>query len=69
MSEYRYAMAVDSHGRWCEWDDLTDEERAAWIRGQNAADVEWERRRNAFCGITLEQELIERESAELLMHC
>lgn len=36
----RQSVALNSRGRWCSWDDLTPEERAAWERGQRAAD-EW----------------------------
>lgn len=63
-----YSVAPNSRGEWCDWDDLTEAERAAWIRGQRAADEEWERRRHGVTIPTLRQELIERESAELLRH-
>ena len=65
----QYAVALNSRGQWCEWDDLTPEERTNWVRGQNAADAEWERRKNGEPSLTLAQELLERESAGLLMHC
>ena len=65
----QYAVALNSRGQWCEWDDLTPEERASWVCGQNAADAEWERRKNGEPSLTMAQELIERESAGLLMHC
>ena len=29
---------LNSHGKWCSWDDLTDEERIRWVEGQNAAE-------------------------------
>ena len=69
LQNCQYAVALNSRGQWCECDDLTPEERASWVRGQNAADTEWERRKNGEPSLTLAQELIERESAGLLMHC
>lgn len=60
---------LNSHGKWCSWDDLTDEERIRWVEGQNAADEAWERRKNGISSPTLRSELIERANNELLMHC
>lgn len=41
----RQSVALNSRGRWCSWDDLTAEERAAWERGQQAADDWHDRQR------------------------
>lgn len=57
----RQSVALNSRGRWCSWDDLTPEERAAWERGQRAAD-EWHDRQR--CGSVNTRELL-HEEAEL----
>lgn len=57
----RQSVALNSRGRWCSWDDLTPEERAAWERGQRAAD-DWHERQRSGCANT--RELL-HEEAEL----
>ena len=59
----RQSVALNSRGRWCSWNDLTPEERAAWERGQQAAD-EWHDRQKFGSASVNTRELL-HEEAEL----
>ena len=59
-------QALGNDGRWHEWSDLTEEEKAVWRKAMTLADERHERRKAGYMPLTVKESLLEYERDHMM---